>query len=316
MKKSIKNRNTKKTLKRQPKKVNKQKQPPKKINNKAEMQFSLSQRNAIEMGSEVRQELLEIVDEACDPKNTMHTYIYSTPGLGKTHAVTAALTKRDEEFYTVSGNISMFAFCVKICVIDHHTPKNTKVVINVDDCDEILKTEQNINIIKGILEGERILRYEKSMQSQMSSLTPAQVEAVEAHANPNSMGFEVNCKNMKFIFTSNKKLPTKADIERKPTPLNNHLHAIRSRCHTKDFDHKWDVVWGWIVDVALSQKLEFVKELNPEQKMILLDWMYNNWQGMNEASIRTVIKMAQKMLNKPNGYRTSWELTYLNTNKK
>jgi hypothetical protein len=278
------------------------------------IQFSLSQENAIRMGKSIREELIEIVDDACD-QNSTNTYIYSPPGLGKTHAVETALNKRNLEFYTISGNLSMFAFGLKLAFIDHITPKNTKIVINIDDCDEILKNEQNINIIKSILEKPYIFRYEKSLTAFLSNCPPEQVEAINSHKIPNGVGFEVDCKNMKFIITSNKKLPTKADVEKKPTALNNHLHAIRSRCHTKDFNQPWEVIWGWIVDVTLNTKLEFAKDLSLDQKMILLDWMYQNWNRMNEASIRTVKKMAQKMINSPHKYKSSWEATYLNSNE-
>ena len=275
------------------------------------LHFSISQQNSIRTGTAVRQQLVKIVNEACDRKDS-HTYIYSQPGFGKTFTVTKALEKRDVDFHTISGNTSMFAFCCLLAVIDDQTPKGEKIVINVDDCDEILGNEQNINIIKSILEGERILRYEKSMAAFKSSLTEVQLTAIENHANPNSMGFQVDCKNMKFIFTSNKKLPTKFEVEKKPSAMNNHLHAIRSRCFTEDFNHAWDIMWGWLVDIVLTTNVKYVTDLKQEQKLILLDWMYNNWNEMKEASIRTCSKMALTMLDSPKNYKTAWELSYLN----
>lgn len=278
---------------------------------KSMLHFSVNQQNAIRLGSSVRKQLVKIVNEACDRKDT-HTYIYSMPGFGKTYTVREALEKRGAEFHTISGNTSMFAFCLRLCTIDDLTPKGEKIVINVDDCDEILGSEQNINIIKSILEGERILRYEKSMAAQKSSLTDVQSRAIENHANPNAMGFEVDCSNMKFIFTSNKKLPTKLEAEKKPTAMNKHLHAIRSRCFSEDFDYSWEIMWGWLVDIVLTLKVEHVRDLTDNQKLILLDWMYNNWNEMKEASIRTCSKMAITMLDSPKDYKTSWELSYLN----
>ena len=52
-------------------------------------------------------------------------------------------------------------------------------------------------------------------------------------------------------------------------------------------------MWGWIADVTLN---EDCVELSFEDKMILLDWMYNNWDNMKERSIRTVEKMAETMI--------------------
>lgn len=294
-----------------PKKTVSKKKVPAIALKKSLLHFSLSQQNAIRQGTEVRRRLLKVVEEACDNSN-QNTYLYSMPGFGKTHTVEKTLEKKGIPFETVSGNTSMFGFCLRLAVIDDIMEPDDRIVIVVDDCDEILKNEGNINIVKSILEGQRILRYEKSMAALKSGLSDVQNQAIDNHANPNAMGFQVDCSKMQFIFTSNKKLPTLKDIAKKSTAINNHLHAIRSRCFTEDFDHSWEIMWGWLVDIVLSHDVEHVKKLSDEQKLILLDWMYNNWNALKEASIRTCSKMAHTMLGSPKDFRTSWELSYLN----
>ena len=278
---------------------------------KSLLHFSLTQQNAIRQGTAVRMQLQKTVDEALEREDA-NTYVYSLPGFGKTFTVIDGLFKRRMEHHIISGNTSMFAFCLRLAVIDSDTPKGEKITIVVDDCDEILKNEANINIIKSILEKPKMLHYEKSMAGQRSALNQKQINSIDEHANPNGLGFLVDCSNMKFIFTSNKKLPTKLDVEKKPSALNNHLHAIRSRCFTEDFNHSWEVMWGWLVDIVLTKNVENVNKLTPEQKLVMLDWMFTNWRNMKEASIRTCSKMALTMLASPKDFKTSWELSYLN----
>ena len=128
------------------------------------------------------------------------------------------------------------------------------------------------------------------------------------------MGFEVPTGNFIFIFTSNFKLPTDDDVKiarekgLQKAVLLGHLNAIKSRCKPADFDLNDNEMWGWIADVTLNEDCVL---LSKEDKMVLLDWMFSNWDNMNERSIRTVEKMAETMIEDPTGYRDSWEIDYL-----
>lgn len=137
-----------------------------------------------------------------------------------------------------------------------------------------------------------------------------QQEAIKAiqDKNPHMMGFEVDCSRMIFIWASNKKLPTEDEAIKKPKLM--HLHAIRSRCDTYDFELTKDTQWGWLVDVMLKEK-EIAKGLVLDQKMILLDWMHSNWDKLHERSIRTLNKLTQIMLTNPNNYKDHWTMQYL-----
>lgn len=280
------------------------------------IQFSTKQKTAIQQGAIQRKCLKSRAKQAAKSsldKDFPHTYIFSPPGLGKTFTVNQAIKEAGAQFHTVSGNVSMFAFGVKLATIYHYSPKDTPIIISVDDCDEILKNEANVNILKNVLAGDQIYSYEKSMASQLSNLSDMQRVAVEALGSPDSMGFRVPCQNMIFIFTSNKKLPTKDDLGdgmKRGDGMKQHLHAIRSRCQTIDFDLDWESQWGWIADCVLNDDgLPQLKE--QMEKMILLDWMYNNWQNLTEADLRTVNKLAENMIDDPTGYRDTWEVFYL-----
>ena len=293
-------------------------------NNNTGIKFSTVQDTAIKNGSLKRKRLEKVAANASSPKNSnkkfKHTYIFSPPGLGKTVTVEAAIEKTKVPWHPISGNISMFAFGVQLATICFMDKKSKSIVISVDDCDEILKNETNCNIMKNILVGRQEFSYEKSMQSQWSNLTEIQKEAVEFHQDPSRMGFRVPVDRLLFIITSNMKLPTDDDVQnaRKKNPktamMPGHLNAIRSRCTTVDFDLSTDKKnneqWGWIADVILNTNC--VSRLKTKQeKMILLDWIYNNWDNMNERSIRTAEKMSEIMVEDPTGYRDTWEIDYL-----
>jgi hypothetical protein len=284
------------------------------------MKFSTKQKQAIQNGALKRSRLKRVAQKAASPgaKVTFpHTYIFSPPGLGKTFTVERSLDTTGMPWYPISGNISMFAFGISLAVIAYSDPTSPQIVINIDDCDEILKNETNCNIMKNVLVGSKTYKYEKSLQSQLKNMSDTQQAAIEHHSTPDKMGFEVPCDRFIFIFTSNFKLPSDDDVkdarERglQKSVLMGHRNAIRSRCQTNDFDLDWEEQWGWIADVVLNEGCLDSKLDTEEEKMLLLDWMYNNWDAMTERSIRTAEKMADIMVEDPTGYRDTWEIDFL-----
>lgn len=281
------------------------------------LKLSRTQLQYIENGAAKRNRLKKLAEKASQANvdaKFPHTYIFSPPGLGKTFTVTKAVEEAGIDNYVISGNQSMFAFGIQLAVINHFTPKEQSVVIIVDDCDEILKNAQNINIMKNVLSGNKVYSYEKSLQSQWNNLSDIQKQAIEAHSDDSKMGFNVPTHRFIFIFTSNFQLPTEDDVksardkQQAKAVLLGHLEAIRSRCRPADFELDDNEKWGWIADCILN---EDCLDISEDDKIILLDWMYNNWNNMNERSIRTAEKMAESMIDDPTGYRDDWEIDYL-----
>ena len=118
--------------------------------------LGISQREALERGKLNRDRLKQLVTRISFTKEGdkyPHTYIFSPAGLGKTFAVRAHLRKSNIRYIQVSGNVSMFAFGIQLAVINFLNPYNETVVIFVDDCDEIFRTESSCNTMKNVLEG-------------------------------------------------------------------------------------------------------------------------------------------------------------------
>ena len=272
------------------------------------------QLNAINKGKVKRARLVKIAQRAVKQKSARPTYIYSPPGLGKTFTVNQAIKNTKSRQYTISGNVSMFAFGVQMATIAY-LDKSKHIIVNVDDCDEILKNEQNINILKNMLEGSKRYTYNKSMTSQMVHLADIQRDAIDHFSDPNMLGYSVPVDRFNFVFTSNLQLPFDDEVEdanlkgRAKATLLAHRNAIRSRCQTNDFNLEWDEQWGWVADVVLNT--EILNNITKKEKNILLDWMYCNYDDMTERSIRTAEKMASAIVDDPTGYISDWEIDFL-----
>jgi hypothetical protein len=273
---------------------------------------------AIEKGKAQRKRLVHIVKKTVKSSPTAaypHTYIYSPPGLGKTYTVNEALKESGVNFVELSGAVSMFAFGLALSVFNYMAPKGTKIIISVDDCDGILKNEENINIMKNVLSGKRMFSYEKNLQSNIASLTGVQKDAYDFHTTDERMGFSVPTDNMIFIFTSNFRLPDDDEVKeaRERGGMRNvlkvHRNAIRSRCRTMDFDLDKSEHFGWMADVMLNEDLS--PSLTSENKQIVLNWVWDNWDSLTERSIRTLEKMAETMCEEPDDYEMSWEIDLL-----
>ena len=276
--------------------------------------FKKVQLNAIEKGASKRARLVKIVTRAVKQKGARPTYIYSPAGLGKTFTVKQAIDNAKTRHYTISGNVSMFAFGVQMAAIAY-LDNSKHIIVNVDDCDEILKNEQNINILKNMLEGRKCYTYNKSMTSQMANLTDRQRDAINNFSQRDMLGFSVPVDRFNFVFTSNLQLPFDDEVEeanlkgRAKSALFAHRNAIRSRCQTNDFNLEWDEQWGWVADVVINTNV--LKHITKKEKNILLDWMYCNWDDMTERSIRTAEKMASAIVDDPTGYISDWEIDFL-----
>ncbi len=268
---------------------------------------------AIEEGKKHRERLSRIIDRAIKSSlssNYPHTYIYSPPGLGKTYSVNKSLSTNNCLYFEVSGSVSMFAFGISLATIKWSFP-NQKVIISVDDCDVLFKNEESINIMKNILSGNRVYSYQKNINAQLGNLSELQRAAVENFSTEHQMGFRVPCDNFIFIFTSNFKLPTDDEVSGSRSKGHSsrkiHLNAIRSRCNTMDFELNKIGHYGWLADVLIN-------ELNIQQKHKdeILEWLWKNWDNLNERSLRTIEKMAQSIINDPEEYKILWELDFLN----
>jgi hypothetical protein len=282
------------------------------------LKFSKSQMAHIEAGKSKRNSLLRAARKAVNLQGDElhpHTYLFSNPGLGKTYNVTKSIKESGKQYRVISGSISMFAFGIDLMVAHFEKKEGEKIFIIVDDCDQILDSVDNLNIMKNVLSGAKV--FQRTMSTPNHLLNEYQRLILPNYQNQGEMGYSVPCDDFVFVFCSNYKLPTdndvKSAIEKKGATKSTNklmsLNAIRSRCVTKDFTMDWEIEWGWIAEVILNDYPDF--KVDFESKIIILDWMYNNWIYMTEHSVRTAEKMAQVMVDEGDEYRDAWESDFL-----
>jgi hypothetical protein len=282
--------------------------------------MGISQKDALDKGKLNRGRLNQLVQKISLTKEGdlyPHTYFFSPPGLGKTFAVKNHLLDTNTRFVQVSGNVSMFAFGIQLAVINYMNAQKEPIVIFVDDCDEIFKTEVNCNTMKKVLDGDKVFTYEKSLTSQWSNLSEIQREAIKHFQGDGKMGFSVPTDNMVFVFTSNFKLPVDDDVRvarekgQSKSVILAHKNAIRSRCRVADFDLNWQEHWGWIADVILNTDCLDKWNVSMNEKSIILDFIWNNWNKLTERSIRLIEKMAVALREQPDSFKVVWEIDFL-----
>ena len=288
------------------------------------IQFSSVQKEAIRKGAQKRKSLIREATRAAQRAagqetrtDYLDTILAGTTGIGKTYNVEKSIEELSVSSLTLKGNKSMFAFGGDLMLLHSQMPKGTRLALIVDDCDSFFENKENINILKGMTgkTGTRQFQYNKKINEHM--FTEMQMAVMEEYRTPGMHGFTVPTHDFIFIFTTNFKLPYESDakelIEKNgPSGKANKqldLAAIRGRFNVKDMFLQFEENWGWIAEVGLNDGcLEMIDE---EQRMILLDWMYNNWNNMTESNIRTIEKMAYEMVDYPNEYRDNWEADFL-----
>ena len=211
----------------------------------------------------------------------------------------------------------MFVLGVQLAVINYSNPAQEKVIVFCDDVDTLVATESSCNQLKSALHGPRKFTYEKSLQSQWSSLSEIQKEAIKQHEEEGKLGFSVDCKSMSFILVSNIQLPTDDEVRsarekgKGKASLLAHKNAIRSRCMVQDFSLTNAELWGWIADVVLRTDCLKQFELDQDEKFIMLNFIWDNWEQLTERSIRLIEKMATLKKEYPDTFQTVWEIDFL-----
>lgn len=267
--------------------------------------FDREQKNALAEGKALREQLQLTATEACNVhsgRKYRHTFITGTPGVGKSYSVEQAVTHSGVPFSVIKGQASLFGMAQNLAVLKV-THGDNPVVIVVDDCDSLFADADSINTMKELLGPEGTFTYSKNLH--LNSVPEGMKrDAVEVFMDDGATGFQIPLQNFHFVFTSNAALPTKKNVEEalnrsKGVPSTRyykmeHLHAIRSRVNYVSLNSDKNGMWGSIAYVLLEDGL--CPKVSYQEKMMILDWMWNKWDEMTETSVRTAEKMAEDLL--------------------
>jgi hypothetical protein len=287
------------------------------------VQLSSKQKTAIEAGLAKRNRLIRATKQAADLSNldeeSVHYYIYGPSGIGKTWWASKSVKESGVIHRTVSGNVSMFAFGIDLAVTKFMFP-DQRVVVIVDDCDEILKDAKSINQMKELLGNSKFTYNKRLHLASLGEEDSIPYMAVEKAMEGNGIGFSVDCSNFTFIITSNLRLAYDSDadelaaknggIDTAKSIHFRHLAAIRGRCEVKDLEMTMEEKWGNLAYVTLED--DACQGCDIEQKHFILDYIWNNWANMKETSIRTVEKMARVFrLEGPENIKDAFDADFL-----
>ena len=282
--------------------------------------FGMTQNEALEKGRQNRTRFLQVVEKLPQIRNEdkyPHKFVFGFPGIGKSYEITNHLNESGTRYLMVTGNVSMFAFGVSLAVINFSNPSQERLIVFCDDVDTLVSTEASCNQLKSALHGPRMFTYEKSLQSQWSNLSELQREAIKYHQEDGKMGFQVPTSSMSFLLVSNIQLPTDDEVRlareksKGKASLLAHKNAIRSRCMVQDFSLTNAELWGWIADVILNTECLNQFNMTDEEKLIILNFLWDNWESLTERSIRLIEKMAIIKNEYPNSYEIVWGIDFL-----
>ena len=282
--------------------------------------FGMSQNEALEKGRQNRTRFLQVVEKLPQIRNEdkyPHKFVFGFPGIGKSYEITNHLNESGTRYLMVTGNVSMFAFGVSLAVINFSNPSQERLIVFCDDVDTLVSTEASCNQLKSALHGPKMFTYEKSLQSQWSNLSELQREAIKYHQEDGKMGFQVPTSSMSFLLVSNIQLPTDDEVRlareksKGKASLLAHKNAIRSRCMVQDFSLTNAELWGWIADVILNTECLNQFNMTDEEKLIILNFLWDNWESLTERSIRLIEKMAIIKNEYPDTYEMVWGIDFL-----
>jgi hypothetical protein len=265
--------------------------------------FDREQKNALEQGGFLRQQLISFAEQAADvttKRNKRHAYITGTGGAGKSHSVLSAVKKSGVSHAIIKGQSSLFGMAQNLAVlkVKHF---NEPVIVIIDDCDKLFADKDSINTMKDLLEdGWESGTFTYSKNLHLNSIPEgAKRDAVEMFMNDEESGFQIDCSNFFFIITSNMPLPSLQDLEASAIKLKSgpttsyikmeDLHAIRTRTRYNMVNCNREEMWGSIAYVLLEDN--GTPNRTKEETMFILDWMWNNRYQMSEFNVRTAIDM-------------------------
>jgi len=283
------------------------------------IKFSTEQREAMTAGRAARRRLIKEARKAADrAKNSnrsmyLDSIIAGESGIGKTLNIKKELEEQGITYFEITGNSSLFGLMGNLMLLHNAKPKGERVVVFLDDCDFMFE-RKNINMLKHMTAtqaNERCFEYNKKITA--SSFNGDSGALVGNYYNEEQGKLTIPCDEFIFVIASNIILPDEQSIKTMSTAqqrVAEHLLAIRGRMNVFDFKLNKKEKWGWLYEVAINDGgLDMLE--NENDKLYLLDWLWNHWNRMKETSVRTIQKMGYEIIDDPEEYKDNWELDYL-----
>lgn len=243
-----------------------------------------------------------------------HVILAGAAGLGKTHFVKSFLESNNLPYARITGAVSLFSLGVRLaCIMANRNPNET-LYIHIDDADVAFKTEEGCNLLKQMLFDDNAFVYERNIGPLLQGFPSEVRDAVESFRSGESLGFRVPLENVVFLITTNIPLPSDSDVANLfgrsgQSGILVHRNAIRSRCRYRYLDFSREMRWAWIasvflVDGRIPDHENFITK-------VMLDFMWENRQAMQEYTIRTAELMLKIAREYPRTFFQEWQNEFL-----
>jgi hypothetical protein len=282
--------------------------------------LTTKQRSAILNGLELSERLESYAEQALGLRPDLvetkpHTVIWSPPGAGKTFTVRNVANRANLSYIKYHGKATLNGFVMKMAVALHKDQTSPVIPVWIDDCDTFFSDERSLNFMKDVLDtDEGNITWDVNLTSQVASARKNGrddlADALE-YWNNGGVGIQIPMDRCRFIITTNKKLASKRDINKKK--INMHEHAVRDRTMWRGFDINSEEAWGWMASTMISNDV-FADDgfsLTSFQMYQLLTTFHTNWDRLSANSMRTVKDAGAMLYNNPRTFADEFEQNFL-----
>jgi len=270
--------------------------------------------NGLELTSRLEKYAMNALGAVKEIETKKNTIIWSPPGAGKTFTVRNVAREHNLDYVQYHGKATLNAFVMKMAKACYLRP-DQEIPVWIDDCDVFFSDQASLNFMKSILDNdEPALSWDVNVYNQISKAETigdtVLANALRAFDN-GGVGIEIPMDHVRFTITTNKKLSSKQDINKKK--INMHEHAVRDRCKWRAFDITDEEAWGWMASVMLSTNVfqDDGFELAPDQMLQLLQIFATNWDNLEANSMRTVKEAGAMLYTSANSFADEFEQNFL-----
>lgn len=245
---------------------------------------------------------------------TRHTILSGPPGVGKSFGTLDECAKNNVIYALIPPGSSDIVITTILASEVYKLKQDEYLTVILDDADDVVfRDYETLNKWK-LAMGDvnynigQIPYYSHnvSMVKTIESLKenkPDLAEALSYFQDTDSIGVSIPTDKVRFVVLCNLDLEDPKCFRGR---MKGAVEAVMDRFNYKRIDLNWEYQWGWLAHVlSISQPFE-EHELSNEQKKILLDWMYSNWNNLRSTSYRMVRKLAEAMINEPDSYEDVW----------
>ena len=274
----------------------------------------------------------EIVSEGVGVKKKKvifkdHTLISGPPGVGKSFSTADILESNKIKSIDINAGQSDISLAVLLAVNVYKLKKNEKLVVVVDDADDVIfKDYQSLNkwkIAFGQYDPERAMiptyNHDRNVQPLIDKYRKIDQEdiaqALESFQEPGVIGLRIPTHQLKFIVLCNRKYKDPDSLGKVGAKMRSAIAPVIDRFTCRHINLNKDENWGWLA-FTLANSQPFANPsssdqqkvtLSEKQKKTILQFVLDKWSRFHSHSYRTVGEMAEHMVNDPKNYLDRWE---------